>query len=100
MLQHWKEYISVPIYKEGNKTDSSSYRGISLLPTTYKILFIILLSRLTPYVGEIVGDHHCRVQHNRSATDQVFCVHHILEKKWEYIVVVHHLFITFKKVYD
>jgi hypothetical protein len=29
-----------------------NYRGISLLPTTYKMLFNILLSRLTPYAEE------------------------------------------------
>jgi len=60
----WKESIIIPTYKKGDKTDCSNYRGISLLPTTYKILSSILLSRLTPYAEEITGDQ-CEFQHNR-----------------------------------
>jgi hypothetical protein len=33
----------------------SNYKGISLLPTMYKVLSSMLLLRLTPYVGEITG---------------------------------------------
>ena len=36
LAQEWKESASVPIYKEGNETDCSNYRGI--LSSTYKIL--------------------------------------------------------------
>jgi hypothetical protein len=50
--EEWKESIIVLIYKKGNTTDCSKYRCISLLPTMYKILSNILLSRLTPYAEE------------------------------------------------
>ena len=56
--EEWKESI-VPIYNKGDKTDCNNYRGISPLPTMYKILSNILLSRLTPYAKEIIGDHQC-----------------------------------------
>jgi hypothetical protein len=39
----------------GDKTDFNNYPGISLLSTSYKILSNILLSRLSPYIDEIIG---------------------------------------------
>jgi len=39
----WKESITVPIYKKGDKPECSKYRDISLLSTTYKTLSSILL---------------------------------------------------------
>jgi len=55
--EEWKESIIVPIYKMGDKTDCSNYRGISLFPTRCKILSNILLSRLN--AKKIIGDHQC-----------------------------------------
>jgi len=55
--EEWKESIIIPVYKTGDKPDCSNYGGISLLPATYKILSNTLLSRLTPYAEEIIGDH-------------------------------------------
>jgi len=88
------------IYKKGDKTDCNNYRGISLLPTTYKILSNILLSRLIPYAEEVIGAHQCVFRRNRSSTDHIFCIRQILEKKWEYNEAVQQLFIDFKKAHD
>jgi hypothetical protein len=74
----WKESIIVPIHKKGDKTDCNNYRGILLLSTSYSILLNILLSRLSPYVDEIIGDHQCGFRRNRSTTDQIFCIRQIL----------------------
>ena len=82
--EEWKESITVPIHKKVDKTDCSNYNAISLLPTTYKILSNILLSRLIPYAEGIIGDHQCGFRHNRSTTDHILCIRQILEKKWEY----------------
>jgi hypothetical protein len=52
-----KEFIILLVYKNGDKTDCSNYRGISLLSTSYKILSNILLRRSSPCTDEIIGDH-------------------------------------------
>jgi hypothetical protein len=98
--QQWKLPIIVPIHKKVYKTDCNNYRGISLLSTAYKILSNILLTRLTPYGSEIIGEHQCGFRRKRSTMDQVFYTRQILEKKWEYNGTVHQLFIDFKKAYD
>jgi hypothetical protein len=98
--EQWKESIIVPIYKQSDKTDCSNYQDISLLTTTYKILFNILLLRLTPSAKEITGENQCGFRCNKSTTDHIFCIREILEKKWEYNEAVHLLFLDFKKAYD
>jgi hypothetical protein len=101
ILSHqWKESIVVPIHRKGDKTDCSNYTGISLLSTLYKILSNIILIRLTPYGDEIIGDHECGFQRNRSTIDQTFHIGQVLEKKSEYNGTVHPLFIDFKEGYD
>jgi len=82
--EEWKESIIVPIHKKGDKTNCNNYRGISHLPTTYKILSNILLSRLIPYAEEVIGDYQCGFRRNSSTTDHILCIRQILEKKWEY----------------
>ena len=54
MPEEWKESIFISVYKKGDRTDCSNYRGISL---AHKILSNILLLMLTPYAEEIIGDH-------------------------------------------
>jgi hypothetical protein len=93
----WKESIIVPIHKKGDKTDCNNYYGTSLLSSSYKILSNILLSRLGPYIDEIIWDHQCRFRLNRSINGQIFCIRQILDKKWQYNETAHQLFIDFKK---
>jgi hypothetical protein len=69
--------IIVPVHKKGDKTDCNNYSGISLLSTSDKML-LNMLSRLCPYIDEIIGDHQCGFRCNRSTTDEIFCVHQII----------------------
>jgi hypothetical protein len=67
----WKESIIVRIHKTGDKTDCNNYRGILLLSTSYKILSNILLSRLSPYIDDVIGDHQCGFRRNRSTPNKL-----------------------------
>jgi hypothetical protein len=98
--RQWKESIILPIHRKGGKTDCGNFRGISLLSTSYKILWNIILARLTPYADEIMGDRHCGYRPYGSTTDHIFYIRQTLEKKWEYNGTVRQLFIDFKETYD
>jgi len=99
-LQQCNVSIIVPVYENIDKTDCSNYSRISLLSTPYKILSSSLISRLTPYVDKIIGDHQYGFQHNGWITDHIFCICQILEKKWVYNGTVHQLFANLEKAYD
>ena len=70
------------------------------MSTSYKTLLNILLSRMTPYANEIVGEYECGFRRNRSTVDHIFSNRQILEKKWEYNKDVFQQFIDFEKAYD
>ena len=55
---------------------------------------------LTPYAEEIIGDNQRVFRRNTSATNHIFCIPKILEKKWEYNEAVYQLVIGFKKACD
>jgi hypothetical protein len=96
--QRWSNAIIVSIYKKVDQTDCNNYRDTSLF-TSYKILFNILLSKLSSYVDESIGDHQCGFRHNRATTDQIFAFVRCW-KKWEYNEIVHQLLIDFEKAYN
>jgi hypothetical protein len=93
---------TVIVHKNGDKTHRSnySYLGISLLSTLYKFLSNILLSNLSPYIDEFIGDHQCGSRSNTETTDKIFCIRQIEEKKWEYNETVHQLFVDITKAID
>jgi hypothetical protein len=71
LSDQWKDAIVVPVDKKSDKTDCSNRGGISLISTPYNNLFDTMLSMLSPYIGDITGDHRCGFRRNSSATDQI-----------------------------
>jgi len=69
--EEWKGSIIVHIDRSGDKTCCSKYTGILLGQQRTKFYPHSLLSRLTPYAEEIIGDHQCGFRRNRSTTDHI-----------------------------
>lgn len=71
MPEEWKEAVTVPLQKKGDKQICSNYREISLLNTVYKIFSKILLGRLNDYTKSIIGEQRTGFMKGRSTKDQI-----------------------------
>lgn len=96
--QDWKCAMIHPLHKKGDKTDPNNYRGISLLPITYKILSKALLYRLEKQVDHQIGEYQAGFRRGRSCAEQIWNLRTILRMRNTRNTVI--TFVDFKKAYD
>jgi len=77
-----------------------NYRGISLLNTSYMILSNILITRIKPYLREIIGDYQGGFITGKLTQDQIHVIKQMNEKSHEFDKDIHLIFIDFKAAYD
>lgn len=98
--QNWTEAVVTPIFKKGDKTSCTNYRGIALLNTAYKVLASLLKKKLDFYMEKVVGEYQAGFRQGRSTTDQIFTLKQIGALSEEYQITMHLLFIDLKQAYD
>ena len=96
----WMIGVICPIHKKGCKVTCTNYRGISLLPSAYKVLSKILSTKLEPHTEAFLSEYQAGFRKQRSTSDQLFSIRQIVQKSYEMNVETHHLFIDFKAAYD
>lgn len=79
---NWKVSISLPAYKNDNKSTCNDYRVCD----SYKIranksVYDILFSRLIPCVEDIIGNSVCGVRRTKSTIDHISVIDQIYEKR-------------------
>jgi len=92
--EEWKETITVPLHKRGDRDRCDNYKGIALGNAAYKILSDIL-GKIKPYIEKVMGDCQNGFKDGRSVIDNIFALKIINEKLWEYNQSVQYLFIDF-----
>ena len=90
----------INIHKKGTKSKCENYRGITLLPTAYKLFTNIIKNRLNENVEEEMVEEQCGFRKERSWTDAVFTVQKIIEKRKEHNLPLFLLFLDYEKAYD
>jgi len=100
MPQEWEAGMVINIHKKGTKSKCENYRGITLLPTAYKLFTNIIKNRLNEHVEEEMVEEQCGFREGGSCTDAIFTVQQIIEKRKEHNLPLFLLFIDYEKAYD
>ena len=78
MPQEWETGMVINIHKKGTKSKRKNYRGITLLPTAYKLFANIIKSRLNEHVEDEMVEEQCGFRKGRNCTDAIFTVQRII----------------------
>lgn len=98
--EDWKTALIHPIYKKGIKNDPNNYRGISLLPVTYKILSKALQNRLEPQLDPQLGEYQAGFRRARSCVEQILNLKLLIKHQKQRAKNLFVTFVDFKKAYD
>lgn len=88
------------IYKQGERTDPSNYRPITLLNTDYRLYAKVLALRLNPCLPHIIDREQTAFVPGRLIGENIMtlqCLPHLLRRQRRSAVVV---FCDFRKAYD
>lgn len=67
----WTCAVIHPLRKKGDKSDLDNYRGISLLPVSYKIFARALLNRVDEKLDQHIGEYQAGFRKSRSCPEQI-----------------------------
>lgn len=83
--ERWKERVIVPIIKKGEGEEVKDYRGVTLLPTLYKIYVAVLAERLREEVeGKgIVPPNQTGFRRGIGTMDNVYVLNYLIGRKLE-----------------
>ena len=96
----WRNAVIIPIFKKGDRREPQNYRGISILNACYKIYSKILNMKLQNYSEVFMTETQNGFRKGRSCTDPTFCLKLLIEKRREFNLETHLLFIDYEKAFD
>ena len=95
--QDWKRSVFIPIPKNGNAKECSSYRTIALISHASKVMLKILQGRLQQYVNHELPDVQASFRKGRETRDQIANIHWIMEKAIEFQKNIYFCLLTMPK---
>lgn len=79
--EYWCELMTVPTYKESDRSSCETQNGVSLVSITSKLLVGVILNRPSSVRGRCLREKQVGLRPIRGCVDQIFTMHQILEHK-------------------
>lgn len=82
-LESWKEGIIIPIAKKGEGKGVEDYRGITLMPTLYKVYAMIMAGRLEEEVERkgIIPQNQTGFRRGMGAMDNIYVINYLINRQ-------------------
>ena len=96
----WLTVVIISIFKEGDRKQSTNYRGISLLSLPAKVYAKCLGRKCREIVEAKLEDGQCSFRLGRSTTKQIFTLKQIFKKSWKHSKNLEACFVDLEKAYD
>ena len=77
-----KLFNVTPVYKKGNRSETSNYRPISILPNISKVFERCVYKQVSQYFEGVISKYQCGFQEGQSAQHALI----LLLEKWRYNV--------------
>ena len=98
--EDWRKGLICTIFKKGDRSICSNYRGVSLLSVPGKIFGHIILDRMREGVEKKLRENQGNFRSGRGCADKIFCLRMLIEKCVEFQLPALAIFVDFKAAFD
>ena len=96
----WGKSLTVFLFKDGEASDPSNYRGISLISCLAKLYLNMWTRRLSKHIDPMLAEEQFAFREKRTTGDAVFVLHEILLRRKRALQPTYCCFIDFRKAFD
>uniref|UniRef100_T1ILV9 Reverse transcriptase domain-containing protein n=1 Tax=Strigamia maritima TaxID=126957 RepID=T1ILV9_STRMM len=101
-LPQWRVGIICPIFKAGDASLPSNYRGITLLNGIYKVIIAMMAKRISSWLEENhkIKESQAAFRRGYSTRDHLFMLNSLIENRFKKKGKLYVLFLDFKVAFD
>ena len=98
--EDWCKGLIVKLPKNGDLTNCSNWRGITLMPTAAKVMGKVIIKGISKGVDKKLRKEQAGFRSGRSKIEQIFMLRNIIEQSVEWNASLYICFIDYEKAFD